>query len=98
MKRIVEVPFPSDPQIVDPSVLGQAIRAARTQAGLTIQEAALSIGVAKQTLSDLEAGKPSVKLGYVLKIAKDLGVCLFAIPSSSVDDLKRAMQTAQGSL
>lgn len=92
MKRIVEVPFPSDPHIVDPGVLGQTIRAARTQAGLTIQEAAQSIGVAKQTLSDLEAGKATVTLGLVLKIAKDLGVSLFAIPADRAEELKRNMQ------
>jgi transcriptional regulator with XRE-family HTH domain len=91
MKRIVETIFPSDPQVFDATVLGDAIRACRTQAGLSIQEAARSIGVAKQTLSDLEAGKPTVKLELVLKIARDLGVNLFVVQNSDTERLKRAL-------
>ena len=91
MKRIVETVFPNDPQILDAAVLGKAVRACRTQAGLSIQEAALSIGVAKQTLSDLEAGKPTVKLGHALKIANDLGVNIFVVQSRDTARLKHAM-------
>jgi DNA-binding XRE family transcriptional regulator len=51
----------------------------------------MTIGVAKQTLSDLEAGKPTVKLGSVLKIAHDLGVNLFVVHNRDQERLRRAM-------
>ncbi len=62
MKRVIPTPLPSDAFVSDARVVGNAVRAARTAAGLTIPEAALTIGVAKQTLSNLEAGKESVSL------------------------------------
>jgi DNA-binding XRE family transcriptional regulator len=91
MRKVVKTPFPSDPRIDDATILGKAVRACRTEAGLTIEEAAMTIGVAKQTLSDLEAGKPTVKLGSALKIAHDLGVNLFVVHNRDQERLRRAM-------
>lgn len=91
MKKVVKTSFPSDPLVHDAVVLGRAVRACRTQAGLTIEEAALSIGVAKQTLSDLETGKPTVRLGLALKIASDLGVRLFIAQSRDSERLRRTI-------
>lgn len=88
MKRVIKVPFPSDPLIADPKVLGTAIRAGRTEQGLTIEEAAMTIGIAKQTLSDIEAGKPSVSLGLVLKVASELGISLFIAPTRDRDRIQ----------
>jgi DNA-binding XRE family transcriptional regulator len=62
---------------------------------LTVEDAALSIGVAKQTLSDLEAGKESVGLGLVLRITRDLGVALFVAPAAQRERFRR-MLTATG--
>jgi len=62
--------------------LGHAIRAARTQAGLRIQDAALALGMAVQTLVDIEAGRPGVSLGKIFDAAAGLGVDLFAFPRS----------------
>jgi transcriptional regulator with XRE-family HTH domain len=81
MKRVVKSPFPSDPLVSDLSQIGSAIRAMRTEQGLTIEDAAMTIGVAKQTLSDIEAGKPSVSLGLVFKVATEIGVSLFVAPA-----------------
>ncbi len=69
--------------------MGNAVRAARTAAGLTIPEAALTIGVAKQTLSDLEAGKESVSLGLVLRITRELGIALFVAPAGQRERFRR---------
>ncbi len=91
MKRVMPSPFPSDPFALDATVLGKAVRARRTQAGLSIEEAALSIGVAKQTLSDLEAGKPSVKLGNAFKIAHELGVLVVIAQNQDRDRIARAL-------
>lgn len=88
MKRVVKVPFPSDPLIVHPGILGTAIRAMRTEQGMTIEEAAMTIGIAKQTLSDIEAGKPTVGLGMVLRVAGELGVSLFVAPTRDRDRIQ----------
>ena len=83
MRTVTPKPFPLDPELRSAKQLGVAIRAARTQAGLTLTDAALTLGVAKQTLSDLELGKPSVGLGLALEIATGLGVALFMAPSGA---------------
>ena len=89
MKRVVATPLPSDPFVSDARVLGAAVRAARTAAGLTVEDAALIIGVAKQTLSDLEAGKDTVSLGLVLRITRELGIALFFAPAEQRERFRR---------
>jgi transcriptional regulator with XRE-family HTH domain len=79
MRKVVPKPFP-DPRIRKSSDVGAAVRAARTQANLTLRDAAQILGVAIQTLSDIEAGKPSVGLGKVLQVADGLGLDFFALP------------------
>ena len=83
MRTVTPKPFPSDLELRSAKQLGIAVRAARTQAGLTLADAALTLGVAKQTLSNLELGKPSVGLGLALEIAAGLGVALFMVPASA---------------
>lgn len=63
-----------------PKDVGAAIRAGRTQANLSLRDAALTLGLAIQTLNDIETGKPGVGLGNVLKAAEGFGVDLFAVP------------------
>jgi DNA-binding XRE family transcriptional regulator len=65
MKRVIPTNFPDDPFLDSPATLGAAIRAARTQAGLRQEDAALSIGVALQTLVDIERGKAGVSIGKI---------------------------------
>jgi DNA-binding XRE family transcriptional regulator len=79
VKQVKPTLFPGNPVLSDAKVLGSAVRAARTGAGMTLAEAALSIGVAKQTLSNLEAGKPGVSLGLTLKIVQALGLGLVVL-------------------
>jgi transcriptional regulator with XRE-family HTH domain len=83
VKTVKPTPFPSNPELRNPKQLGDAVRAARTASGLTLIDAALSVGVAKQTLSDLENGKPTVGLGIALDIAAQLGVSLFVFPKQA---------------
>ncbi len=88
MRTVTPKSFPPDPELRNPQQLGAAIRAARTQAGLTLADAALTLGVAKQTLSDLERGKSTVGLGMALQIASGLGVALFMTPASKREQSK----------
>lgn len=83
MRTVTPKPFPLDPELRSPKQLGVAIRAARTQAGLTLVDAAMTLNVAKQTLSDLELGKPTVGIGLALEIAAGLGVALFMVPAGA---------------
>ena len=96
MKRVVPTPFPTDPCVDSPVTLGQAIRSARTQAGLRQEDAALSIGVALQTLVDIEAGKPGVSIGKILQVARGLGVSLFVLPQSQRDIARRRLTDLTG--
>jgi transcriptional regulator with XRE-family HTH domain len=89
MKRVVATAFPTDPYLDSAITLGAAIRSARTQAGLRQEDAALSIGVALQTLVDIEAGKPGVSIGKILQVAHSLGVSLLVIPQAQRDAARR---------
>ncbi|MDD4915975.1 helix-turn-helix transcriptional regulator [Methylomonas sp. AM2-LC] len=91
MKRVIPTNFPDDPFLDSPVTLGAAIRAARTQAGLRQEDAALSIGVALQTLVDIEAGKAGVSIGKILQVAQALGVSLLVVPNSQRDVARRRL-------
>ena len=53
--------------------LGDALRAARKQLGLTQPELALAAGVGVRFIVDLEAGKPTLRLANVLRVIDALG-------------------------
>ncbi len=53
--------------------LGDTIRAARKQLGLTQPQLALAAGVGVRFIVDLEAGKPTLRLENVLRVIDALG-------------------------
>ncbi len=53
--------------------LGQALRAARKQLGLTQSQLALAAGCGLRFIVDLEAGKPTLRLETVLRVIEALG-------------------------
>jgi len=53
--------------------LGDALRAARKQLGLTQPQLALAAGVGVRFIVDLEAGKTTVQLQQVLRVIDALG-------------------------
>jgi transcriptional regulator with XRE-family HTH domain len=81
MKAIKPLDFPSDPLITGTDVMGANIKAARTQAGMRIVDAALLSGVSLQTMVDIEAGRPGVGIGKLLQVADTVGLSLFAVPA-----------------
>lgn len=91
MKRVVSSPPPSDPLTLDPPSFGQAIRAARTAAGMTLVDAAAMMGVSKQTLSDLEKATGSVGLAIALRVARELGVGVFAVQPTQREAARQAL-------
>lgn len=63
--------------------LGATIRAARKQAGLEQKDAAGLAGVGLRFLSDLERGKPTVRMDKVLQVLDVLGLELSVRPRRS---------------
>ena len=71
--------------IDSPKTLGQAVRAARHQLGLTQPQLALAAGVGIRFVVELEAGKPTVRLEKVLCVLHALGgqVLISGLPTGS---------------
>lgn len=71
-----------------PQQLGDALRTARKQLGLTQPQLALAAGVGVRFIVDLEAGKPTLRLENVLRVIDALGgqLELSGLPAVAVDD------------
>ncbi|HEU6455788.1 MAG TPA: helix-turn-helix transcriptional regulator [Roseateles sp.] len=91
MRKVKAEPFP-DPLIRDARAFGQAVRAARTGAGISLEAAAQALGISKATLSDLEGGKGTVALGTALRVARDLGAAVFSAPLAVHFEAATALQ------
>jgi transcriptional regulator with XRE-family HTH domain len=89
MKRVIAQTFPTNPSLRTPADLGTALRAARTSAGFSLDEAALGLGISKKTLLKLEQGASSVAIGTALNAAAQLGVALFMVPAAYKDRAQR---------
>lgn len=61
--------------------LGAAIRQARKAQGLRLDEVALAAGVGIRFLSELERGKPTVRLEETLRVLAAVGLRLRVEPS-----------------
>ncbi|MFA6037575.1 MAG: helix-turn-helix transcriptional regulator [Legionellales bacterium] len=75
-KKLKIISKPSAQKTLTAELLGQYVRAKRTQLGLTIEEAAAFCGVAKDTLMKVEHGHAKTQLCSVLEICKGLGIQL----------------------
>ena len=73
--------------------LGLAVRATRTAGNVRLDDLAAAVGVSKQFTSELEHGKPTVQLGLVLKLLRELGVhVMLDIPETAVPALSELKQ------
>ena len=95
MRRVVPTPSLHDPLVADAATFGAAIRAARTATGMTLVDAAVTMGISKQTLSDLEMAKASVGLATALSVARELGVAVFAVPASEREPVRRLITNSR---
>jgi y4mF family transcriptional regulator len=68
--------------------LGDALRAARKQLGLTQPQLALAAGVGVRFIVDLEAGKATLRLENVLRVIDALGgtLQLIGLPSAAPEN------------
>lgn len=75
-RQIKSLPTPDLNQNITPELLGQAVRARRTQSGLRLEDAAALCGVAKQTLQDIEHGQGTSQISTIMQILSALGIKL----------------------
>jgi y4mF family transcriptional regulator len=54
--------------------LGDAVRRARKQRALRLEDVALAAGVGIRFVSELERGKPTVRVAHVLRVLEALGL------------------------
>ncbi len=80
MKKLIKLKSPPLEQILTASLLGQAIKARRTQSGLRLEDAAALCGVAKQTFMKIEHGHPTSQLQSILQICSGLGIKIHIAP------------------
>ena len=66
---------PSAPiPIQTPADLGRAIRARRLELGMQQADVAMQSGISTPTVSAIENGKETARIGLVLQICRDLGL------------------------
>lgn len=80
MKKLTKLKSPLLEQTLTASLLGEAIKARRTQSGLRLEDAALLCGVAKQTFMKIEHGHPTSQLQSILRICSGLGIKIHIAP------------------
>jgi len=80
--------------IQSPLQLGNALRQARKQLGLTQSQLALASGVGVRFIVDLEAGKPTLRLENILRVLNALGgeLQISGLPSSVVEELSKEVR------
>lgn len=75
-KRIIPVKTPNLNQTLTAELLGEFIKARRTQSNLRLEDAAALCGVAKDTLMKIEHGQATCKLESVLQVCSGLGITI----------------------
>lgn len=85
-KKVKAMKTPNQDSDLTPELLGQFVKAKRTQLGITIEEAALMCNVAKDTLSKIETARNTVQFQSILQVCKMLGIKLFVESWESVDE------------
>lgn len=78
--------------IHSPQELGLALRAARKTGKVRLDDLAQMISVSKQTVTNVEQGRPTVQLGTVLRLLAEVGITVTVdIPDNAAElfsDLK----------
>ncbi|MCW5589234.1 MAG: helix-turn-helix transcriptional regulator [Legionellales bacterium] len=79
-KKIKPLATPDLNQVLTPALLGQIIKARRTQSQLRLEDAASLCGLAKQTYMKIEHGNKNSHIENILKICAQLGIKLYVAP------------------
>ena len=91
-KKIITLATPDLSQNLTAKLLGEAVRARRTQSNLRQEDAAALCGVAKQTYMQIEHGNSNTKLGSVLKVCAALGIKLNISPWMTTEEFNDEWQ------
>lgn len=70
------MPHTTNSTIQTPADLGRAIRDKRMELGLLQADVAMQSGVSTPTVSAIENGKETARIGLVLQLCRDLGIRL----------------------
>ncbi|CZH33459.1 helix-turn-helix transcriptional regulator [Legionella pneumophila serogroup 1] len=79
-KQIKKLKTPNLQQPLTAELLGEVIKARRTQSNLRLEDAAALCGVAKETFMKIEHGQSNCQLASVLQICSGLGISLYIKP------------------
>ncbi len=79
-KQIKKIKTPNLQQPLTAELLGEVIKARRTQSELRLEDAAALCGVAKETFMKIEHGQSNCQLTSVLQICSGLGISLYIKP------------------
>ena len=79
-KKIKKLKTPNLEQPLTAELLGEVIKARRTQSDLRLEDAAALCGVAKETFMKIEHGQSNCQLASVLQICFSLGINLYIKP------------------
>ena len=77
-----------------PEELGQAVRAARKDQGLTQVELARRCGCSQRFVSEFERGKPGAELGKVLPLVGALGLTIQLSSARTAEQHRREVSEA----
>jgi len=75
-KRVIQTAKPLDTHITDIKQFGDFIKYKRTQAGLSLEQAAQLCNINHLTLSKLEKGSEGVRLSTALSVAMMFGLSI----------------------
>lgn len=98
MRTVVPIDPPIDPLVEDAVALGAAVRSARTRAGIPLVEAAEAMGMSRQTLINIELGQGGVSLSTVLRVTREMGISVFAVPAVERESVRRTILSKRTSL
>ncbi len=83
-KRVKALPTPQQEGFLTKELLGQFIRARRTQEGLKMHDVAMLCGISIATLTNIEKAEASVRIDTALHVAQMLGIKILIEPWQSV--------------
>jgi len=85
-KKVKSIPTPKQNGYMTKELLGEFIRARRTQEGLKMHDVAMLCGISIDTLTNIETAKANVRIDSVLNVAQMLGIKIVVEPWDSDDE------------
>jgi len=97
MVKRVEITQPPDfCGRLTPALLGEAIKAKRTQNRLTQSEAAFITGISKQTYRKIEQGRSDIQVTSLMKVISALGIEISIRPWQNRETMNLASKNNNG--